>query len=129
MPNKSKSHKKNSTGIVRTSRDILDRSDSVKDLLSRVTPVLTPISKQRAQQRDWRIWLNERLGHALAERITGVVERDGSLVIFAESASWSTRVRYAIADIEKEVREKSPAIETIVVRVLPKPAKPKAEDL
>jgi len=123
MPNKSKSHKRNSTGIVRTSRDILSRSDSVKDLLSRVTPVLTPISKQRTQQQNWRIWLSERLGDALAERITGVVERDGALVIFAESAGWSTRVRYAIADIEKEVREKNPRIETIVVRVMPKPGK------
>jgi len=120
MPNKSKPHKKNSAGRVRTSRDILNRTHSVKDLLGRVTPILTPISRQRIQQKNWRQWLEERLDPSLAERITGVVERDGSLVIFAESAGWSTRVRYAIADFENAVRERNPAITTITVKVMPK---------
>jgi len=120
MPNKSKPHKKNRTGIVRTSRDIFNRTHSVKDLLGRVTPVLTPIAKQRIQQKNWREWLDEHLDPALAERLTGVVEREGSLVIFTESAGWSTRVRYAIADIETQVRERNPAIKTITVRVMPR---------
>ena len=120
MPNKSKPHKKHSAGIVRTSRDILNRTHSVKDLLGRVTPVLTPIAKQRIQQKNWREWLDERLGPQLAEHLTGVVERDDALVIFAESAGWATRVRYALADIEKDVRERNPAIATITVRVIPR---------
>ena len=120
MPNKSKPHKKNRTVIVRTSRDIFNRTHSVKDLLGRVTPVLTPIAKQRIQQKNWREWLDERLDPSLAERLTGVVERDDSLVIFTESAGWSTRVRYAIADIETQVRERNPAIKTITVRVMPR---------
>jgi hypothetical protein len=120
MPNKSKPHKKNSTRIVRTSRDIFKRTDSVKELLARVTPVLTPIARQRIQQKTWREWLDQRLDQQLAERITGVVERDDSLVIFAESAGWSTRIRYAMADIETQVRERNPAIKTITVRVMPR---------
>jgi hypothetical protein len=120
MPNKSKPHKKNSTRIVRAGRDISKSTDSVKDLLARVTPILTPIAKQRIQQKDWRTWLDERLGPDLASHITGVVERDAALVIFAESAGWGTRVRYALADIETEIRERGPKISSITVRVMPR---------
>jgi hypothetical protein len=120
MPNKSKPHKKNRSAIVRTSRDIFNRTHSVKDLLGRVTPTLTPIAKQRIQQKSWREWLDERLGAQLSVHITGVVERDDSLVIFAESAGWATRVRYALAEIEQEVRERQPKIATLTVRVMPK---------
>ena len=112
--------------IVRTGRDISNATHSVKDLLGRVTTVLTPIAKQRIQQKSWREWLDQRLDKTLAERVTGVVERDDSLVIFAESAGWSTRVRYAIADLENEVRERNPAIKTIAVRVMPKSVKPES---
>jgi hypothetical protein len=127
MPNKSKPHKKNRMGIVRTGRDISNGTHSVKDLLGRVTNVLTPIAKQRIQQKSWREWLDQRLDKALAERVTGVVERDDSLVIFAESAGWSTRVRYALAELETQVRERNPAIKTITVRVMPKSVKPESE--
>lgn len=104
---------------MRTGRDFSKSTHSVKDLLTRATPVFTPISGQRIQQQGWREYLDQRLGHSLAEHVTGVVERDGSLVIFAESAAWCTRVRYAIADIEKEMRQKQPSLATIAVRVMP----------
>jgi Dna[CI] antecedent, DciA len=123
MPNKSKPHKKGSHLLVRTGRDISKPTHSVKDLLSRVTPVFTPISNQRIQQEGWREYLDQRLDRSLAKHVTGVVERDGSLVIFAESAGWCTRVRYAIADIEKEMREKQPNLSSITVRVMPSPSR------
>jgi hypothetical protein len=120
MPNKSKSHKKGSPSNVCGRRDISKRTDSVKDLLARVTPVFAPIANQRARQQSLRDWLAQRLEKPLVDRITGVVEREGTLVIFTESAGWSVRVRYAVAEIEQDIRAAHPSIASISVRVMPK---------
>ncbi|MGH8258114.1 MAG: hypothetical protein ACREUG_00315 [Steroidobacteraceae bacterium] len=93
--------------------------DSVKSLLARSTPVLTSIADQVARQRSWRAWLDERLPESLRTRITGVVERDGELVIFTQSAGWGVRLRYAVAEIETELRLARPEVSRIIVRVLP----------
>jgi hypothetical protein len=42
------------------------------------------------------------------------------LVIFTESAAWSARVRFAVAEIEVELKRAHPAIAAVAVRVLPK---------
>ena len=77
--------------------------------------MLASIREQQARQDAWRGWLAAQLPPALLAHVTGLIERDGELVIFTASASWGVRVRYALADIE------TPAgIERILVRVLPK---------
>jgi hypothetical protein len=120
MPNKSKSHKKGSPRNMCGGRDNSKRTDSVKDLLARVTPVLAPIAAQRTRQKNWLEWLEKRLEQPLVQRITEVVEREGTLVIFAESAGWSVRVRYAVAELEREIRDAHPSIAAIAVRVMPR---------
>ncbi|MGH8150907.1 MAG: hypothetical protein ACRETB_13175 [Steroidobacteraceae bacterium] len=80
--------------------------------------MLASIADQAARQAGWRGWLNEHLP-SLVTRITGVVERDGELVLFAESAGWGVRLRYAMAELEPELRRSHPAIVRIAVRVLP----------
>lgn len=100
-------------------------TDSVKSLLARPAPVLASIAEQAARQRRWRDWLAEHLP-SLAARITGVVEREGELVVFAESAGWGVRLRYAMAELERELRSCNPAIERIVVRILPQGPPPGA---
>jgi hypothetical protein len=59
----------------------------------------------------------------MAEKLTGVVEREGALVIFAESSAWSARLRYAVQEIEAQIRASAPGITEISVRVLPRGAK------
>ena len=54
--------------------------------------------------------LDEHLHEDARTRICGIVERAGTLVIFASSAAWSARVRFAIAEIEEEIRRAHPAI-------------------
>ena len=66
------------------------KADSVKALLSRASPVLTSIREQRSRQVGWREWLAQRLPEALLPHVTGVVERQGELVIFTTSASWGS---------------------------------------
>jgi hypothetical protein len=53
-------------------------------------------------------------------RLSGVVEREGTLVLFAESAAWSARLRYAMQEIDATVRAAHPTVAQIKVRVLPR---------
>jgi hypothetical protein len=95
--------------------------ESVKTLLSRSShSALGRVALQRQSQIDWRKWLGSKLPAALAARITGVVERAENLIIFAESAAWSARLRYAIVELDEEIRRANPAILSVSVRVLPK---------
>jgi len=96
------------------------RVDSVKDLLARLPVGLTRVTQQAARQDTWRNWLQLHLPEDLDARITGVVERDGTLVLFAESAAWCARLRYALQDIEAPLRAAHPSIHAFKVRVLPK---------
>lgn len=125
MPNKLRRDKKNrrasrrAVAQIRPGRDSVKKADSVKSLLARSGPVLGRIAEQAARQGLWREWLAERLGEPLRARITGVVERDGALVIFTESAGWGVRLRYAVAELEAELRQAHPQVSRVLVRVLP----------
>jgi hypothetical protein len=94
---------------------------SVKALLSRSSQsTLGRVAEQRQLQSSWRRWLSSKLPAALDARITGVVERADTLVVFAESAAWCARLRYALVELHAQIREENPAIQTVSVRVLPK---------
>ncbi|MGB6449167.1 MAG: DciA family protein [Steroidobacteraceae bacterium] len=81
---------------------------------------MASIADQASRQRIWRQWLAERLPASLVARVTGVVERDGELVIFTESAGWGVRLRYALAELDTELHSAHPAVTRVAVRVLPK---------
>jgi hypothetical protein len=88
-----------------------------------MTPALTRVTDQAARQTYWRDWLEAHLPVEIAGKLTGVVEREGALVIFAESSAWSARLRYAVQEIEAEIRACQPGITAVSVRVLPRGAK------
>jgi hypothetical protein len=69
--------------------------DSVKDLLQRSTPVLAGLQREALRHRDWLRWVQHELPGDLGSHVTGVTEQSGELVIFAESAAWGVRIRYA----------------------------------
>jgi Protein of unknown function (DUF721). len=83
-------------------------------------PTFTRLSEQANRQRTWQGWLEERLSPELRPRLSGVVERNDTLVVFAESAAWSARLRYALAELEDELRARNPEITRISVRVMPR---------
>lgn len=98
-------------------------ADSVKGWLERSSPLTASIADQAGRQARWRRWLDARLAGELSARITGIVERGGDLVLYAESAGWCARLRYALAELEADLRATHPSIERVSVRVLPgKPA-------
>ena len=93
---------------------------SVKELLTRRAPALTRVTAQAARANFWGAWLSERLPAEIRARISGVVERDGTLVIFAESAAWSARLRYSVQELEREILAAAGGIGAIAVRVRPR---------
>jgi hypothetical protein len=93
---------------------------SVKELLARPVPIMKRVTDQAARQSFWNGWLGGHISQELRTRISGIVERDGKLVIFAESAAWSARLRYAILELERDIRAAEPALIDIDVRVLPR---------
>jgi hypothetical protein len=93
---------------------------SVKDLLAHGLPSLKHVTAQAARQRFWHGWLGEHIPPQIRTRISGVAERDGTLVIFAESAAWSARLRYAVLELEREIRAADPELAAISVRVRPR---------
>ena len=100
-----------------------NQTDSVKSLLSKLTPTLKRVSDQASRQRFWRDWLDTHLPEEIRQKVTGVVEREGALVIFTESAAWSARLRYLVLEMEPAIRAAEPRLTEIAVRVLPRGAK------
>jgi hypothetical protein len=96
------------------------RLHSVKDLLERRFSGLARLADEAQQQEDWSRWLTGRLAPELAARISGIHERDGVLVVFAESAAWSARLRFALLELEPALRQAHPQISALQVRVLPR---------
>jgi hypothetical protein len=48
------------------------------------------------------------------------MQRDRQLVIYAQSAPWSARLRYALLELEPAIRAADPELTDIAVRVLPR---------
>jgi hypothetical protein len=95
---------------------------SVKDLLARAVPVLSQAGDQTARQAFWQKWLAAHLSAELAPRLSGAVERAGNLTLFAESAAWAARLRYALPELEAQLRRAAPHVNEVRVRVLPRQA-------
>ena len=93
---------------------------SVKELLTRRAPGLMRITAQSARQNFWSGWLSERLTPEIYAKVSGVSAHGETLVIFAETAAWSARLRYALLELEHQIRAADPALTAIKVRVLPR---------
>ena len=120
MP-KNKSRDKRGKPRVRTAAGLRPlRAHSVKELLARSAPGLTRVSDQAARAGFWSGWLCRHLPTEIGARICAVVERDGTLVIFAASAAWCARLRYAVQELEPQIRAAAPQLTAIAVRVQPR---------
>ena len=82
--------------------------------------VATPVAAQRQAQLGWREWLKNKLPENIEAHVTGVVEREGTLTVFAESAAWSARLRFAIVELEAQIRERNAQIGKLIVKVMPR---------
>jgi hypothetical protein len=96
--------------------------DSVKDLLQRSTPVLAGLQREALRQRDWLHWVRRELPEELAPHVTGVTEQARALVIFAESAVWGVRLRYAVPQLLAVISAQEANIDGVRIRVSPRGA-------
>src|SRR6267143_307760 len=120
MP-KNMSRNKRRSRPMRTAADVKStRIHSVKELLARSAAGLTRVTDQAARQGFWSSWLCRHLPTEIGAQISGVAERDGTLVIFAASAAWCARLRYAVQELEPQIRAAAPQLTAIAVRVQPR---------
>ncbi len=96
------------------------RVHSVKDLLRSSGFALNRVSDQAQRQQFWDQWLRDHLEYALHRRISGISEQDGKLTVFAESAAWSARLRFALAELETQIQSAAGTVRSVSVRVLPR---------
>jgi len=121
MPNRLTRNKRTSRRARATDHsNSLPRPDSVKDLLASRMPALTRVSDQSARQQFWGRILAAELGAPLAAHICAVVEREHTLVVFAQSAAWSARLRFALQEAHASIVAHRPTIQHVQVRVLPR---------
>jgi hypothetical protein len=98
-------------------------TDSVKQILSKLTPALKRVSEQTHRRDFWRDWVDAHFPAEIAGKITGIVERDGILVLFAESAAWSARLRFIVQEMESQILAAKSGVTAVNVRVLPRGAR------
>jgi Dna[CI] antecedent, DciA len=120
MPKKTRRNKRGKGRLGHSATSLGARIDSVKALLEHGTPGLKRVTAQLARARFWSGWLEQHMPAELTARLSGVAEHNGTLVIFAESAAWSARLRFAVLELESAIRAEDAAIENIKVRVRPR---------
>jgi hypothetical protein len=121
MHNKLRRHKLDGTRkpATRVSKPFR-KPDSVKEVLRRASPTLARVCDQAGRQSYWRHWFTQQLPKELTSHLTGVVERENTLVIFTDSAAWSARLRYCLQELEAQIKQAQPTIQHMSVRVMPK---------
>ena len=122
MPKKVRRDKRGSAPVRTGAGPKSRRLDSVKELLRVRVPVLQRATAQAERAHFWTGWLSSHLPPELHARVSGVVERDDTLVIFAESAAWSARLRYSVAELDAEIRAAGRRLAAVEVRVRPRDA-------
>jgi predicted nucleic acid-binding Zn ribbon protein len=89
----------------------------IGELLGR-QPLLRSLEATQAVRQDWLEWLGRRLPEALAPHCCQVLFRNGELTVFADSAAWSARLRYALAELETAIRQRDERVTAIRIRTL-----------
>jgi predicted nucleic acid-binding Zn ribbon protein len=89
---------------------------SVNDLLSHRSGLRRIVDSIPAQL-SWAEWLRCALAAPLSEHIVSAVPKSAELVVFADSAAWATRLRYALAALQPQVSARDATIARMTVRV------------
>jgi len=93
---------------------------SVKELLLGRAGGLRQVTERVRKQEILRAWLASQLPATLDEKISGISEHEGVLTVFAESAAWCARLRYALAELENLLQREHPHVRSMQARVLPR---------
>jgi hypothetical protein len=125
MHKKPRPDKKTGARIAPVSALRSNKTLQINDLLSK-RPLLARLAAAIPAQQSWVEWLRASVPAELAAHIVNVVPKGGAgagssreLVVFADSAAWGVRLRYALAAIEADIRTRDAAVDRCRVRVAP----------
>ncbi len=93
---------------------------NVKDLLAKAGITSKGIARFADQQNHWTKRLESALDPALAQRITGTGFEAGTLTVYVESAAWSARLRYALAECLPQLQATDEGLTNVSVRLRPR---------
>jgi hypothetical protein len=82
-------------------------------------PATRALQAGRDAREQWLAWLRDILPAELRPHLVGAAPRRGTLIVYAASAAWSTRLRYALAGSLAACQARDAAIRELSVRVLP----------
>jgi phage tail protein X len=68
-------------------------------------------------QQSWADWLRGAVASELAGHIVNAVPKSAELVVFADTAAWGTRLRYALAAMLPDIAARDAALSRITVRI------------
>jgi hypothetical protein len=88
-------------------------------LLSSTGLLQQGIRRQVGREDFWRGFLAARMDAELVAQVSQIVEREGGLTLYARSAAWSARLRFAMAEHWGAAQAASPGLERWAVRVQP----------
>jgi hypothetical protein len=80
-------------------------------------PALRRLANALPLQQSWADWLASLVPAELSLHIVSVVPKDGELVVFADSAVWGTRLRYALVPLQAQITARDPTVRQIRLRV------------
>jgi hypothetical protein len=78
---------------------------------------LVRITARLPVQQSWADWLRAAVAAELAGHIVSAVPRRAELVVFADSAAWGSRLRFALAGMQSDISARDSAISHTSVRV------------
>lgn len=82
-------------------------------------PALTQRALSRPEESEWHVAVLKALGAELAVKVNAITLNSGRIMVTAESSAWAARARFALAEAENSLREKTPEYRDFVVRVRP----------
>jgi hypothetical protein len=118
MP-KSPDRHKTKSGHNRVFPDRSRRAKSLADLLIDRHSVVAEVARQRSAESEWRVTLSKLLPESLRNKVNRLVEKDGQLFVFTESSGYAARLKFALAELENELKQALPRVTKIHVRVRP----------
>src|SRR6185436_15606250 len=91
----------------------------VGDLISARLPTLAERAKKGPETSEWQVAVMEALGPELANKVNRVSLDGGRITVVVESAAWAARVRFALGEAERRLRDAIKDLTTIRVEVKP----------
>lgn len=83
-------------------------------------PALTQRALSTPGESEWHVAVMKALGADLGNKVSAITLNSGRITVAAESSAWAARMRFALAEAEDSLRDKTPGYQEFVVRVRPR---------